>query len=106
MAYVEDRPETPTPEILHDQVRNIVVAPVEHTENVGAIERCSRLRFSTKAMQELRIMSKSGVQHLDRDPAAQRDVICEVDARRCPGTDRCQESVSAAKHTAYIAIGG
>ena len=87
-ALVEHRPQAAALEQLEHHERHVVVAPVVDGDDVGVVQRRRELRLGPEAAQERGVVGERGVQHLDRDPAAQPLVLGDVDATARAGADR------------------
>ena len=59
------------------------------------VQRRRELGLGAEATQEPGVVGQGGVQDLDRDLAAQADVVGDVDATRSPGSDRGKEAITA-----------
>ena len=94
-ALVEHRPEAAALEQLEHHERHVVFAPVVDRDDVGVVQRRRELRLGPEPAQERGVVGERGVQHLDRDPAAQPLVVGDVDATARAGADRTVQQVAA-----------
>ncbi len=60
------------------------------------------LGLGSEAAQESFVAGQSGVEHLDRHPPAQGDVVGQVDLGRRSAADGCVEPVAPAEHAAEL----
>ena len=81
-AAVEDGPQAAALQVLGDQERQVVLAPVVDGHEVGVVERGRGLGLGLEAAQERGVVGQRRVQHLDRDPPAELDVVGQVDLGR------------------------
>ena len=97
---VEHRAQAAAAQELGDEIgRVLVAAPVEHRQDVRVAQRGGGAGLRSKAAQEQPVVGEGRMQHLDRDPAPQANVVCQVDMRRRPGSDRREKSVAPTQHT-------
>ena len=57
-APVEQRPQAAARQVLGDEERHVVVAPVEHRHDVRVAQLCDRLGFGAEATQEVLVVGR------------------------------------------------
>ena len=99
MALVEHRPQAAAAEELGDEEGHVVLAPVVDGQHVGVVEAGGDLGLGLEPAEERRVVGEARVQHLDRHPAPQADVLGQEHLGRGAGPDGGQEAVAAREHT-------
>ncbi len=77
-SRVEHVPQGPTDEQLQDHERHAVLAPVVHRHHVRVVQGSGELRLGPEAAQEPGVVGQPCVEHFDRDPTPQADVVGDV----------------------------
>ena len=97
---VEHRPQAPALEQLEHHERHVVLAPVVDGDDVRVVQRGRDLGLGAEAAEERGVLGERGVQHLDRDAAAQPGVLGDVHAPARAGADGRVKQVPAREDTA------
>ena len=82
MAGVEHVPQAAAAQQLEDEEGGAaVLTPVVDADDVGVLEGGDGLGLGPEAAEEGLVLGQCRMQDLDRDPAAQRDVVGREDSR-------------------------
>jgi hypothetical protein len=84
----------------HDVRRAVVLAGVDHGDDVRVREPGHRARLAAEALELVRVVGDVPVHQLDRDPALERRVVGAVDRRHPPGADLLLEPVAVVEECA------
>ncbi len=76
-----------------------MLAPVVHGEDVWVVQSRGGLRLRPEAAQEGLVVGERRVQHLDRNPPAETDVVGQVDLGRAARADGGDQAVPPAEDT-------
>ena len=97
-APVEHRAQAAAAQVLADQVRALVLlAPVVDGHDVGVVEGGRGPGLGAEAPEEGLVVGQGRVQHLDRHPAAQADVVGHEHMPGTTAADRGQQPVAVAE---------
>jgi hypothetical protein len=100
VAGVEDRAEAAAAQVLGDEEgRALVAAPVVDGDDVGMAQGGRGLGLGPEAAQEGLVVGEAGMEDLHRHPAAQPDVVGQVDLRRGASAQRREQPVAPTQHT-------
>ncbi len=99
-AGVEESAEAAAPQQLEHHEGHLVIAPVVDRHDVRVVQRSGDLRLGAEASEEADVVGERGVEHFDRDPAPQPDVVRHVDATARARADRREHAVTAGEHAA------
>ncbi len=95
---VVDLAQAAAGQVLQHQVGGaVLLAPVVDLEDVGMVEGGHRPRLGPEALEEGGVAGQCRVEHLDRHPAVERDVVGQVDVRGRARTQGGHESVPVAE---------
>ena len=88
--------------VFHDnEVRAVIVAPVVHVHDVGALQVGRRCGFLLEARREFGVGCVLRQHHLHSDNAAERLVLGLVDLGHAANADALGDAVSAVEYSAY-----
>src|SRR4051794_3443948 len=85
----------PRQELHRDVVGAVVLAAVEHADDVGVLEPRRGGRLAPEALHELAVAGEAAVQHLERDLAAELRVLRAVDVGHPARADAAHDLVTA-----------
>ena len=98
LLAVQDGAQGAALQVLRDQERQVLLAPVVDGDEVGVVQRRRGLGLGLEATQEHGVVGQRRVQHLDRHAAAELHVVGHVDLGGRAGTDQGREPVPIGEH--------
>ncbi len=101
-AAVEQRPQAAAGQVLGDDERDLVVAPVVDRDDVRMAECGRGAGLGPEPAQEVGVVGQRLVQHLDGDTTAQPGVVGQEHLGRCTQADRGDDAVPLAQHPADL----
>ena len=92
-------------ELEDDVLPAVLLAPVDHGDDVRVRELRDRARLTTEPLDLVRVVRVALVEHLDGHVALEHAVVGPVDARHAPAPEDALESVAAGNGLADIHTG-
>ena len=77
-----------------DVLASLVLAAVDHRDDVRMAQLRDRARFTTEALDVLLVLRELLVEHLDRDGAVEQPVVRLPDARHAAPSDQLEQLIT------------